>query len=240
MLDQAIELYNEGICYYSGDEGYPLNYAKAFELFSKAAEQGLGPAMNYLGLMYEDGIGVGEDLEKAFEWYQRGMEAEDALAVYNIGRWYLEGIGVEANSDVAMQYFEKSLQIEETPNAAYCYGCGCLERNDLGKALELFEYSAESTDMPEAWHNLAWTILQGGSGYEAESVNAARAAAPYYLKAAQQGYAPSMDEYGRLLIRLQGVGNEARQWIKAAADAGYEPAQKRLKTLSVWNFLDRL
>ncbi|WP_410249960.1 tetratricopeptide repeat protein, partial [Acinetobacter baumannii] len=50
-------------------KGVELNNKKAFELYSKAAEQGNEKAQNNLGAIYALGIGVNQDYKKAFEWY---------------------------------------------------------------------------------------------------------------------------------------------------------------------------
>ena len=73
-----------GAMYYDGAAGLPRDYAKAFELFSLAAEQGAPAAQYMLGVMYENGQGTGQNYMIAAEWYgkaaEQGMpEAQAAL-----------------------------------------------------------------------------------------------------------------------------------------------------------------
>jgi len=53
--------------YYQG-LGITQNYDKAFEWFSKSAEQGNSDANMLLGSMYLKGIGVAKDYGKAFKF----------------------------------------------------------------------------------------------------------------------------------------------------------------------------
>ena len=71
--------YEEGVRYYFG-EGVEKDYTKAFEWFSKAAEQGDADAQFSLGVMYSEGQGVGQNYEKAFEWYSKAAVQRNARA----------------------------------------------------------------------------------------------------------------------------------------------------------------
>ncbi|MFM8479810.1 MAG: tetratricopeptide repeat protein [Gammaproteobacteria bacterium] len=57
-----------GIKHYTGD-GVAKDKVKAFEWFSRAADQGDGVSQFILGAMYADGEGVGESKELAYMWW---------------------------------------------------------------------------------------------------------------------------------------------------------------------------
>ena len=69
-----------GNCYYYGN-GVEVDYEKAAEWFTKAAEQGHAEAQYNLGFCYENGKGVPQDNEKAVEWYEKAAEQgyDDAI-----------------------------------------------------------------------------------------------------------------------------------------------------------------
>ena len=46
------------------------NYSKAFELFSKAASQGLIDAQRALGVMYHLGLGMEVNQDSAYMWFE--------------------------------------------------------------------------------------------------------------------------------------------------------------------------
>ena len=62
--------YNLGWMYDNG-EGVVQNYEKAFEWYSKAANQGNAQAQYNLGSLYQNGQGIGKDDKKALEWYRK-------------------------------------------------------------------------------------------------------------------------------------------------------------------------
>ncbi len=235
MGDIAIEIYNEACNYYSGDDGYPLDYEKAFELFSKAAGYGVGDAMNMLGVMYEEGDGVDEDIEQAFSWYIKAAQAGDALGLYNVGRFYFNGICVKKDVQKAYMYFEESLNVEENVLAAEVLGYHYMETKRYDEAAELLAYVADETESPEAYFALGALISEGKIEMEDSSGDRMQDACEYYLRAAELGSAEAMDEYGRILWVYGdedgGVKQEGYKWIKRAADEGYEPAKKRLRNI---------
>lgn len=59
---------------YRDGENVPQDYSKAFEWYSKAANQGLAEAQFSLGFMYENGEGISQDYSKAFEWYSKAAD----------------------------------------------------------------------------------------------------------------------------------------------------------------------
>lgn len=62
------------------------DYAKAYEWFLKAANQGIAQAQYNLGVMYSNNEGVPQDYAKAYEWYQKAAnqgfsDAQDMLDI---------------------------------------------------------------------------------------------------------------------------------------------------------------
>ncbi|KAL7527585.1 hypothetical protein ACHAXR_002026 [Thalassiosira sp. AJA248-18] len=72
-------------CHIAGDSGKPLNYGRAFELYSKAAELGSPDAHYELGNMYRSGKGRDIDIKKAKHHYQVGAIGGHLLARNNLG-----------------------------------------------------------------------------------------------------------------------------------------------------------
>ena len=66
----------------------PKDFAKAAELYQKAANQGFAVAQNSLGELYEKGLGVTKDSGKATELYQKAADQGNAQAQNNLGRLY--------------------------------------------------------------------------------------------------------------------------------------------------------
>ena len=75
-------MHNLGVMHASPDpvSGQP-NLAKAFEWFSRAAEQGMSGSCATLGMMYENGNGVEKDAAKAREWYRRAGFSDEEMTL---------------------------------------------------------------------------------------------------------------------------------------------------------------
>ena len=71
--------------YVNGEGSIPQDYKKAFDLFTKSAEQGYIRAQNNLGWMYAEGKGTPQDDKQAVHWYTKSAEQGDAWAQHNLG-----------------------------------------------------------------------------------------------------------------------------------------------------------
>lgn len=76
----ADELFDEGLATYNAKD-----FAKAFSLFEKAAEQGNSDAQCRLGNMYSKGEGTSVNNKKAFYWYGKAAKQDHAEALFNLG-----------------------------------------------------------------------------------------------------------------------------------------------------------
>ena len=77
------------------------NYAAAIKGFQELAEQDNANAMNNLGLMYANGLGVDVDLAAARAWYEQAAGHGSLSAVNNLGAMYETGQGVPQNYEEA-------------------------------------------------------------------------------------------------------------------------------------------
>ncbi len=62
---------------------------EAYEWHSRAAELGSSDAMNNLGRLCENGIGVDKDEAEAFQWYGKVAERGNAKAMQAIAKCYV-------------------------------------------------------------------------------------------------------------------------------------------------------
>ena len=64
-------LYEMGYFFYTGYGEIEQNYDTAFQFFIKSSNQGSEDVFDWLGLCYEEGIGVSVDLEESLKWYRK-------------------------------------------------------------------------------------------------------------------------------------------------------------------------
>lgn len=67
-------------------------------------------AARYIGLMYEQGLGVEQDYEAAAAWYEQGVEAGDLTSCCYLGLLYKQGLGVEQDIEKAMELYKEAAE----------------------------------------------------------------------------------------------------------------------------------
>lgn len=244
MSQTSFEICTEAHRYYTASDGYPLNPRKAVTLFQQAAELGASDAMNYLGVIYEDGKYVPKDLQEAAKWYYKAYQTDNSnlLACYNLGRIFLLGIGVKEDYEKAEILLTKVVRagVRDNPTL-YGKSCNYLgsimygKYKDHAKAYAYFVKAAKYANIPDAWYTLGWYLDQNfqPDNYNDPDGSIVKSANECYRIAADQGYAPAMHTIGtKILTQNPKLGTH---YIEKAAAAGYEPSIKTLKILNVGN-----
>lgn len=84
------------------------DYAKALELYLKAAQGGHAGAMMALGRIYRDGEIVLQNTEKAAEYYIKAAETGNSEAQYVLAEMYAEGALVKKDIHLAFDFCKKA------------------------------------------------------------------------------------------------------------------------------------
>ena len=63
-----------------------------------------------MGVCYNYGFGVTQDMQKAVEWYTKAAEQGHAAAQYNLGNCYYDGEGVEKDLQKAIEWYTKAAE----------------------------------------------------------------------------------------------------------------------------------
>ncbi len=120
-----------GDYYLNGLGGVEVDYARAMELYTEAADLDYADAMAQLAYMYQEGLGVERSYVSAMEWNNRAALQNNAQAQAQIGYMYHMGLGVTQNLDEAGRWYaravdqghawatEKLAETELTNNQAY-------------------------------------------------------------------------------------------------------------------------
>ena len=82
--------YELGMAYTLGDI-LEQDSVKAFEHFTRSAQQGYAPAQYRLGVAYANGDGTEKDLAKAVEWYDKSARQGHIIAQRSLAIIYLNG-----------------------------------------------------------------------------------------------------------------------------------------------------
>ncbi|TNG02567.1 MAG: hypothetical protein EP297_00960, partial [Gammaproteobacteria bacterium] len=168
---------------------------KAFSLWKKAAEKGLGVAQAKTGYMYHQGIGTKKDLDKAIRWYRQGATQNDPESMYNLGLMYASGTGVAQDENQFLHWLQLAAEKDHT-RAQLDLGLMALHGRIIEKNLSLGETmlqrSAEGGYVDAQYY--LGTLYRSG-----QILTANEDKARYYLQmAAARGHSKAITELREL------------------------------------------
>ncbi|MDE0512264.1 MAG: tetratricopeptide repeat protein [Gammaproteobacteria bacterium] len=101
----AVSNYELGMAYALGNT-LEQDYAKAFEHFTRSAEEGYAPAQYRLAAAYANGDGTGKDPARAVEWYEKSAGQGHTAAQRSLALIYLNGLeDVPRNKPLALAWY---------------------------------------------------------------------------------------------------------------------------------------
>jgi TPR repeat protein len=208
------------------------DYVRAVKELTVAAKAGDRQAQYDLGLAYRDGKGTGRDLNQAYKWIRQAADKDLPEAQFEVGQMEEDGEGTDKNVADAAEWYRKAAQ---HGNVSAMYALGELYRNgegvpkDEAQAVRWYRPAADKNDIDS---QLALgKLYQQGVGVP-KNLNDA---AVWYRKAAQLGSPEG--RYLLALLLMSGdpayrIGHspsrasvEAMDWLRAAADQGFAPAE---------------
>jgi hypothetical protein len=119
--------------------------AEAARWYRRAAEQGHAGAQNNLGLLYEEGRGVEQDLSEAGRWYRLAAERGLVAGQVNLARMYEEGRGTAQDFGQAARWYRQAADqghAEAQYRLGRLYGQGQGVQADAKKAARWYRKAA--------------------------------------------------------------------------------------------------
>lgn len=157
VTGSAVAGFEEGIAAYQAN-----NLPLAYKEFRAAAEEGDADSQFNVGLMFEQGIGVGKDEKEAVAWYRKSAEQGNSGAQYNLAVLYENGRGTAVDFAQANEWYRKA-SAQGDPLAIgnlgmlYLRGQGVKVNKIAGVALLLVSATMDSSPENHARQNLAST-----------------------------------------------------------------------------------
>lgn len=103
------------------------DYKRAFLMCKRAASADHDRALNLLGIMYQNGIGVGINLEKAKDSYLKASRLGNAYGMNNVAWLILNKPCTSTDAQLAISFYRKSAakgNIDAMLNLSHCYKTG--------------------------------------------------------------------------------------------------------------------
>lgn len=199
-------------------------YEEAIKWYNLAVSFKNADAMFNLGVSYEDGTGIEENIEKANELFQKSAEAGKADAMARLGHNYINGIGLPESPNIGVEWIKKATK-EDVPQAWYDLGW-CYEEG-IGVAQN--ETSAAGCYLKAAELGYVDAMCEIGNMYrEGIGVDQSDSRAKnWYLKAANSGDAEGWFYLG-FMNQEKGNYKDAMTLFHAAAKGGDRDAMHYL------------
>lgn len=188
-----------------------IDYQKAFEYATIAANDDEASGYQVLGALYLYGLGVEKNLEKAEENYIQAAALGDELSMNQIGYMYSGEEGGEEKPDQAFYWFKEA---SKKGNDAGMYNLGCCYRDGFGveaddeTAAEWFKKSADLGNV---------SAMKDLGEYYQEVLIDTNKAKMWYTKAAEAGDAEAQNKIGVFYANEENY-SEAIKWYQKAME----------------------
>ena len=199
---------------YEYGKGVEQDYTKAFEWYTKSAEQDDSVGQWSLGCLYELGQGTIQNCVKAVELYSMSADQGDSQGQYNLARVLYFGIGIEKSREKAIKLLRLS-EAQDDNLAPWLLGIIYQLENDYDKSLEYLKKA-----LSEGYRYAAISIgdlYKDGLGVEQNGEKARE----YYLQAND---ADGFDSLGNLYLQgCEGIEQDvetAYEYFKKAEAKG--------------------
>jgi TPR repeat protein len=106
------------------------DYLAAYEEWLPLAELGDAEAQYNLGVMFDQGASVDQDLAKAASWYRKAAEQGFRDAQTNLGMMYCHGEGVPSDHSEASKWLQLAVDNGDTEAAALLRQLACDANTD--------------------------------------------------------------------------------------------------------------
>lgn len=209
------------------------DYAAAVANLTEGSMQGYAVAQYYLGLMYQQGIGIEVDYERAMQLYALSAQQGMVQAQFNLGLMYDRGEGTAQDYREAYYWYQQAAE-EGSADGQYALGTmnfyGQGRPQNYPEAIRWYQESARQGHR-DSQFNLG-VMHMNGLGTDRNPV----VALTWFTMAADGGSADA--QYNAGLMYASGMGTErsftqARDYLIMAAEQNLRDAEAQLGLLYV-------
>lgn len=213
------------------------NYPQALARLQPRVAAGDAQAQYWLGQMYRDGLGVGQDFERAAGLYALSAHQGNPDGMNAYGRALSDGLGVAPNASEALDWLRQAAE-RGAPVHQHDYGVALetgLDGSDQGQgsggaalAAQWYQRSADQGFAP-AQTSLG-LLYMDGRGVPRDGARALE----LFRVAAAAGHARAQNNLGLIYVRGEAVERDyviAREWFERAAEQGLVQAYRNLSVI---------
>ena len=218
--DPAEALFLEGRAYANG-EGRTQDFAKAAELYRKAAEQGNAKAQNNLAWLYIEGKGMAKDAAEGLKWLRKAAEQGTAKSQDSLGYILTKGQGVPKDAKEGVLWLTKAAgqgvaRAQAQLGLLHFFGDEGVPQDYALAAKWLTE--AAKQGHADAQNTMGVLYQNGWGTFKSDGL-----ALIWWMKAADQQHAKAQASLGQAIALGHGTDRDpvtGYMWVKLAKDAG--------------------
>ncbi len=121
-------------------------FSEAYQAWRQADSAGDARGALYIGVLYDSGLGVGQNYAKAMAWYRRAAEQGSGAGSFNVGVMYDSGLGVRKSAREAATWYARAAR-QGSGRAAYnlamLYETGTGVAKSRARAVEYYTLAAQ-------------------------------------------------------------------------------------------------
>ena len=252
-LDLDEILRNSSMANYKGYAEFKMaHYDNARKIWEALVQRGNAEASFNLGVLYEDGLGVQQDLPQALVHYETAAMGGSFKAQYRLGLLYFTGKKVPLDKTKAKRWLTKAAAEGDSDSIemlAILSGANSSERDQAFLRAETAHASGDYHQAAKIWRQLAddkdvisrtrlaW-LYEKGLGVERNLTHAAK----LFRQSAMDGDADA--QYALAVMLQTGKGQtknqqESELWLQKAAKLGHQAATLALANTVTDNNKDK-
>jgi TPR repeat protein len=120
-------------------------FSEAYQAWHQADSAGDARGALYIGVLYDSGLGVGQNYAEAMAWYRRAAELGSGAGSFNVGVMYDSGLGVRKNAREAASWYARAARQgfgRAAYNLAMLYETGTGVAKNRARAVEYYTLAA--------------------------------------------------------------------------------------------------
>lgn len=134
--------------------------SRGIDAMYQLARAGYADAINFVGYMLDNGIGVQRDSKTAARYFAEGAKRGNRYAAHNLGVLYLLGRGVQPDANTGLKLLNESVKFR-IPESSVVIGMYWESQREWGKAVQAYGGAKGFIDHPIAKARIGILMVKG-------------------------------------------------------------------------------
>lgn len=183
----------------------PASRDSATDRMYQMAREGYADAINFVGYMLDNGVGVRRDPANAAVYFREAAARGNRYALHNLGLSFLVGRGVPQNSDTGLKLLQEAAKYR-IPESSIVMAMYFETRKEWNRAFMGYEAAKGFVDHPIAKNRLGVLMVRGFQGVQ-QNIKEGRT----LIEDAANVWWPEA-QYTLAVMAQEGIGGKPDAW----------------------------